>query len=316
VSKTYKIAIIGYGSQGRAWALNLADSGCHITVGLRNKSKSKKISHRDGVKSISSIADVVADAEIIVFAFPDHIQGRVFKKDIEPNLKPGAALVFLHGFAVHFGIIKPAADLDVLLLAPLGPGKAVRENYLAGDSLAWFWAIYQNPSGEAKRKLDFLIRSLKIRRDKMIKTTMADEAVGDIFGEQAVLCGGLSQLIIAGFNALTRSGLSPQKAYLEVCYQIDLIVDLIKNFGVIGMLDRVSFAARYGALRSGPRIIDRRAKAAMAKILAEIKSGKFAERLARIDERQAHSVQRRLKTLSNPSFEKAARKFSALRDKK
>ncbi len=305
-----KITVLGYGPQGRAFSRNLKDSGCSVTVGLPWKSTSRRIAKRDGIERVAATGRAVKDADIIVFAFPDHLHRDVYKKDIAPNLIPGAALVFLHGFSIHFALIEPAADNDIILLAPLGPGNAVREGYVRGDSIGYFYCVHQNGSGSARAVLDELVRNLKINKSRLIKTSFRDEAVGDLFGEQAVLCGGLSQLIKAGFETLLAAGLSADKAYLEVAYQIDLIVDLIKKYGIEGMYERISVAARFGSFEGGPKVIDRTVKAKMKKRLEDIESGKFAKRLNGLKAKDIEKLNRDIRKLTDPEFEKAARKFS------
>ncbi len=310
-----KIAILGYGSQGRAWALNLKDSGLDIVVGLPRGSKSRRTALKDGIKKIISVSDAVKQADILIFAFPDHLHGPVFVRDIKPHLKSGTALVFLHGFSIHFKIIIPPKNCSVILLAPLGPGAAVREKYLAGKSIGYFFGIKQNRAGKGDAVLRLLRKGLHIDPKAIIKTTFADEAIGDIFGEQAVLCGGLSQLIINGFETLVEDGLSPDKAYLEVAYQIDLIVDLIKKYGIEGMFKRISVAARVGSVASGAKIIDKNVKARMKRLLTEIKRGDFARKLSIVDKVSLKKLDREIRKLTLPSFEKAARKFSPAKSK-
>ncbi len=225
--------------------MNLRDSGQDVIVGLPLKSRSRKGVRKDKL-AVAIVPDAVAESEVIVFAFPDHLHEREFKANILPNLKPKTALVFLHGMSVHFGQVVPPKSNDIILLAPLGPGNAVRESYLAGNSIGYFHAVHQNGSGKARTVLNRLIRALKINESRLIKTTFREEAIGDLFGEQAVLCGGLSELILAGFETLRKAGLAPDKAYLEVAYQLDLIIDLIKRYGIKGMYERISVAARYG----------------------------------------------------------------------
>ncbi len=305
-----KIAVLGYGSQGRAWALNLKDSGCDVIIGLPSKARSRNLARRDGWTGITTVDRASGLADMIIMAFPDHLHGRVFENEIAPYLKPGSALVFLHGFSVHFRTVKPPRDCDIILLAPLGPGTAVRSQYIEKKSIGYFHAIHQDGSGRAKKRLDFLIRGLKIDKKALIKTTFEDEAIGDLFGEQAVLCGGLSQLILAGYETLVKAGLPSDKAYLEVCYQIDLIVDLIKRHGIEGMFGRISVAARYGSLLSGRKIIDRNVRKSMKAIYDDIKSGRFADKLNSLSDLKLKTLNDDLKKLSNPSFEKSVRKFS------
>jgi ketol-acid reductoisomerase len=305
-----KIAIIGYGSQGRAWAQNLKDSGCDITIGLATSSKSRRLAKKDGIENITTISRVVRNSDIIIFAFPDHVHGNTFKRDVEPFLKKNSALIFLHGFSIHFKTIISPSDCDIILLAPLGPGVAVREKYLEKKSISFFYGIEQNANKNAQQKLDYLIESLRIDKNAMIKTTFADEAIGDLFGEQAVLCGGLTQLIKYGFETLVESGLSPDKAYLEIGYQLDLIIDLIKNHGIEGMYDRISFTARYGSYKNGPKIIDKDVKKKMKETLRQIKKGEFARNINSLSISDQKSLRDRLKKLSHPKLEKSARKFA------
>jgi ketol-acid reductoisomerase len=305
-----KIAIIGYGSQGRSWALNLRDSGCDIVVGLPPKDSSRRMAQKDGIKNLTTIAKAASQSEIIIFAFPDHLHGRVFKKSIRPHLRPQAALVFLHGFSVHFKTVVIPRDCDVILLAPLGPGTAVREEYLAGQSVGYFFSIHQNATGRARAALRQLTRGLKIDEKKLIRTTFKEEAIGDLFGEQAVLCGGLSQLIKAGHTTLVKAGLSSDKAYLEVAYQLDLIIELIKKHGIEGMLRKISLAARYGTFLTGPKIIDAQTRKRMRQILSEITTGRFAGQLDSLTPAKIKKLNSSLSLLTTPAFEKSARKFS------
>lgn len=305
-----QIALIGYGSQGRAWALNLRDSGYNIIIGLPRRSKSIRIARRDGFKEIAAVSNAVELSDIVIFAFPDHLHGTVYKKDIKPYLKRKTTLVFLHGFSLHFRTVTPPRVNDIILLAPLAPGLALRENYLKKKPVSYFYSIHHDATGRAKATLGSLIQGLGIERRNLIETTVAEEALGDIFGEQAVLCGGLSQLIKAGYDTLVEAGLSSDKAYLEVAYQIDLIVELIKKYGIEGMLRRISVTARVGSLLSGRRIIDKSVRSQMKKVLADIKSGKFARRLASLDEKSLRKMDKAVRKMSSVAFEKSARKFA------
>ena len=309
------IAILGYGPQGRAWAQNLADSGFNVTIGLRSQSRLRKLARKDGMKNVTTFARAVKQADCIVFAFPDHLHGKIFRKDIEPNLREGATLVFLSGYSIHFKTIEPPDNCDIILLAPLGPGAAVREKYNEGGSIGFFHAVHQNGSGQAKKRLEELIQGLKIPKNALIKTTFADEAIGDLFGEQAILCGGLTGLIKAGYDILIDAGLSSEKAYLEVAYQLDLIVDLIKKYGISGMYDRISIAARYGSLLSGPEIIDKNTRKSMKKVLDDITSGRFANKLEKLDDNKIRKIKSDLKRLSSPNFERSVHNFSPLKKK-
>jgi ketol-acid reductoisomerase len=303
------VAVIGYGSQGRAIALNLKDSGYPVTAGLRPGSKSRRLARNDGITDVCPVPKAVALADIVALAFPDHLHGRVFQRSIEPFLKPGTTLWFLHGLSVHFGLVKPPRHCDVILIAPHAPGLAVREGILSERSISCFYAVSQNPSQRAMRTAIALAAAVGIAKGNLLKTTFAAEAVGDIFGEQAVLCGGLAMLIKSGFETLVESGLKPENAWLEVAYQLDLIVDLIKRYGIEGMFSRISVTARYGSLTAGPKLIDQRAKTRMKQLLSDITSGRFAQRLNRLEDDDIVRLNRALKSLSNPKLEKAARKF-------
>ena len=303
-------AVLGFGSQGTAIALNLRDSGCEVIVGLPSGSKSRNKANRAGF-SVTTVSRAVKRAQTIIFAFPDHCHQRTFAKDIAPFLQRGQALVFLHGTSISFSLVSPPDYVDVVMLAPHGPGLAVREQYLSGDSdMSAFWAVQQDASGSAKSRLMAVAKGTGISgRSKLIETTFSDEAVGDLFGEQVVLCGGLTELIHAGFTTLTESGISADSAYLEVCYQLDLIVNLIKRFGIEGMYQRISVAAKYGSLKIGPKLIDAGVKKRMRQALKEIKSGAFARELSALTPPQIKGLNKNLRMLTSKEFETAARKF-------
>lgn len=302
--------MIGYGSQGRAMALNLRDSGYPVVLGLRARSKSRRIARKDGFQEILSIPDAVRHSHIVCFAFPDHLHGRVFKETIAPNLPDKTTLWLLHGASVHFGSVVPPKDADVILIAPHGPGVAVREEYLGKRSISAFYAVHRNRSRKAGSTIKKLASAFGVRPGNLLKTTFEKEAVGDLFGEQAVLCGGLAMLIKSGFEVLVENGFKPDDAWLEVAYQMDLIIGLIKKHGIEGMFSRISVAARYGSLKSGPRIIDKSVKRRMEQVLKQVKSGKFVRELNRLEEDELVEIDRALKTLSHPLLEKSARKFS------
>jgi len=310
MAKNMKIAMLGFGTQGQAWAKNLQDSKCDIILGLTSGSKSRKTAKTDKIKSITTTSRAVKKADIVIFAFPDHLHGSIFEKDIKANLKKSVALVFLCGYSIHFKAVVPPSDSDIILLAPLAPGSAVREAYLSNKPIGFFHSIFQDGSGDAEKKLKYLIKNLKIHKKALIKTTFKDEAIGDIFGEQAVLCGGLTQLIKSGFDTLVESGLSSDKAYLEVAYQLDLIVDLIKKFGIEGMYQRISVAAKYGSFISGRKIIDNSVKKRMKETLDEIKNGSFAKQLNKLTPDKINKLNKNLKKMTTPSFEKSVRKFT------
>lgn len=304
------MVMVGYGSQGRALSLNLRDSGLSVTLGLRSGSKSRRRARQDRFASITTIGQAVRVADVVCMAFPDHLHGRVFSRDIEKNLRAGATLLFLHGMSVHFGLVKPPAACDVVLIAPHAPGVALREKFLTDRSVSAFYAVARNHSGKALRTVFGLADAIGIKRKRLLKTTFAAEAVGDIFGEQAVLCGGLSALIKNGFEVLVENGLPPEHAYLEVAYQLDLIVRLIKEHGIEGMLRRISATARYGSILAGPKLIDGAVRKRMTRLYREIESGTFARRLSTLEPDLMASIDKQLLALSHPDLEKAAKKFS------
>ena len=304
-----KVAVIGYGSQGHALAQNWRDSLYDVVVALPNRSESKECAQSDGFRPVT-VAAAVKRCDIIVMAIPDHLHGRVYQRQIGRHLRPGQSFVFLHGLSVHFGLIVPPPECDVVLLAPHAPGIAVRAKYLGERDISAFVGVHQNATGRALTTVRRLATAAGFHRSRCLKTTFEDEAIGDLFGEQTVLCGGLAMLIKSGFETLVEKGLSPENAYLEVAYQLDLIVDLIKNHGVVGMFDRISVAARLGSARVGPKIIGPDVKARMKEALDEIVSGDFAHELARFSEDDQPRLRRQLKELSNPDLEKAARKFA------
>ena len=306
--KNKKITVLGYGSQGRAVALNLRDSGCDVIVGLPSKSKSRKYAKSDSF-IVTTTPKAVKTAEVILFALPDHLQGRIYKSEIESNIQPNTTFVFLHGFAIHFGFIKPPNDCDILLFAPHAPGIALREKYLSDKSVSAFKAI-ENGNKKSEQLLVALADAIGIQKNRLIDNTFRDEAIGDLFGEQAVLCGGLSELIFSGFSVLVENGLNEDNAYLEVCYQLDLIIKLIKEHGIIGMYERISVAARYGSVLNSKKIIDSSVKTKMQEIYNEIESGKFAKQLNKLTEDNIQKLTLSLQKMSSDSFEKSSKKFS------
>lgn len=303
------VTVIGYGSQGRAIALNLRDSGYHVVLGLRPKSKSAVGARREIFTDIRPIGAAVNASPIVIVAIPDHVQARVFKADIAPSLSPGSTLVFLHGLSVHFGLVKPPPNVAVVLIAPHAPGVALREKYLGDRSVSAFVAVAHNHSGNAWRTAAMLAGAIGISPKRQIKTTFEHEAIGDIFGEQAVLCGGLAMLIKHGFDTLVEHGIPPDNAWLEVAYQLDLIVGLIKQHGISGMFDRISVAARYGSLKSAPRIVNSSVKKQMTSTLREIESGQFARSLSSLSDRDLIELRTKLAKLTSPKLERSARKF-------
>ena len=272
-----KVAVIGYGSQGHAHSLNLRDSGVDVTVGLREGSASRAKAENQGLK-VASVADAVREADVVVILAPDQVQRIVYRDEIEPNLKDGAALVFGHGFNIRFGYIKPAAGHDVLMVAPKGPGHLVRREYVDGRGVPVIVAVEQDASGSAWDLALSYAKAIGGLRAAGIKTTFTEETETDLFGEQAVLCGGVSQLIQYGFETLTEAGYQPEVAYFEVLHELKLIVDLIFEGGITKQRWSVSDTAEYGDYVSGPRVITPDVKANMQAVLADIQNGAFAER--------------------------------------
>ncbi|MBD7917612.1 ketol-acid reductoisomerase [Cellulomonas sp. Sa3CUA2] len=277
VIQSKKVAVIGYGSQGHAHALNLRDSGVDVTVGLREGSSSQAKAENEGLK-VATVTEAVAGADVVVILAPDQVQRIIYRDEIEPNLKDGAALVFGHGFNIRYGYIKPAADHDVLMVAPKGPGHLVRREYVDGRGVPVIVAVEQDASGTAWELALSYAKAIGGLRAAGIKTTFTEETETDLFGEQAVLCGGVSQLIQYGFETLTEAGYQPEVAYFEVLHELKLIVDLIWEGGITKQRWSVSDTAEYGDYVSGPRIITPEVKANMQAVLKDIQNGAFAER--------------------------------------
>jgi ketol-acid reductoisomerase len=309
-TKKITVTILGYGSQGRAIALNLRDSGYDVVIGLKSRSTSRKIAKADKFKKIFTTSKAVKESDLIIFALPDHLQGKIYEREVKKNLKSGSTLIFLHGFSIHFGLVKPPENYNVMLLAPHAPGVAVREKYLGDKSVSAFGAIHQDYTKRSRIILYKTASAIGFKKRNMIMTSFADEAIGDLFGEQAVLCGGLSELIMGGFNTLVKKGLHPENAYLEVAYQLDLIIDLIKKHGITGMYDQISMAAKFGSAEAGKKIIDKTVIKKMESLYNEIESGKFARKINKLDKKGISSLKSRISKISNPEFEKAAKKFS------
>ena len=274
--KGKKIAIIGYGSQGHAHANNLKDSGLSVVVGLREGSSSRAKAESAGLE-VANIADAVAMSDIIMILAPDEKQAELYTNEIEPNLKAGAALAFAHGFNIHFGYIKPAEDMDVFMVAPKGPGHLVRSTYTQGGGVPSLIAVAQNATGTAKDIALAYASANGGGRAGIIETSFREETETDLFGEQAVLCGGATELVRAGFETLTEAGYAPEMAYFEYLHELKLIVDLMYEGGIANMRYSISNTAEYGDLTRGPRVVTEGTKAEMKKILGEIQSGQFAK---------------------------------------
>ncbi len=274
--KNKTIAIIGYGIQGRGQALNLRDSGLNVIIGQREGGPNYEQAVKDGFKPVDATT-AAKQADIIQILTQDHVQAELYKKSIKRYMKKGKSLVFSHGFNIHFGFIKPDPDIDVWMIAPKGPGSLVRRQYEEGKGVPCLVAIHQDASGHALQDALAYAKGIGGTRAGVFQTTFKEETETDLFGEQAVLCGGTSELIKAGFDTLVEAGYSPEMAYFECLHEVKLIVDLIYEGGLTNMRKRVSDTAEYGDYTRGPRIITDRTRKEMKKILAQIQSGKFAK---------------------------------------
>lgn len=269
------VAIIGYGSQGHAHALNLKDSGVNVVVGLYAGSPSVAKAEAEGLK-VLSVDEAAKVADFLMILLPDEVQKTVYKTEIEPHLQPGNVLLFAHGFNIHFGQIVPPPQVDVVMVAPKGPGHLVRRTYTQGEGVPCLFAVYQDASGQARDRAMAYAKGIGGTRAGILETTFREETETDLFGEQVVLCGGLSALIKAGFETLVEAGYQPELAYFECLHEVKLIVDLVVEGGLAKMRDSISNTAEYGDYTRGPRIITDETRWEMQKILSEIQSGQFA----------------------------------------
>ena len=274
--KGKKIAIIGYGSQGHAHALNLKESGMDVVIGLYEGSKSKEKAEKQGLEVLNT-SEAVKSADVIMILINDELQADMYEKDIEPNLKDGDMLMFAHGFNIHYGRIKPPAGVDVTMIAPKAPGHTVRSEYIEGKGTPCLVAVYQDASGQALDKALAYAAGIGGARAGVLETTFREETETDLFGEQAVLCGGVTALMQAGFETLVEAGYDPRSAYFECVHEMKLIVDLIYQSGFKGMRYSISNTAEYGDYITGPKIITDETKKTMKKVLDDIQSGKFAD---------------------------------------
>ena len=271
------VAVIGYGSQGRAHALNLRDSGEDVRVGLYPGSKSIERVEADGLRAVP-VPEAVSEATVVMVLTPDAGQGKLFRESIEDHLQPRSMLMFAHGFAIHFAQIKPGSEIDVAMIAPKGPGHLVRSTYVQGQGVPALIAVYQDATGKAWQRALAYARALGAGRAGVLETTFKEETETDLFGEQAVLCGGVSSLVKTGFETLVEAGYQPELAYFEVLHELKLIVDLMYRGGLGFMRYSVSDTAEYGDYVSGPRVIDNQVRENMRQVLREIQDGSFAER--------------------------------------
>jgi ketol-acid reductoisomerase len=275
--KKRKVAIIGYGSQGHAHACNLKDSGVKVTVALRPGSASAKKAENAGLK-VKTVPEAVAGADLVMILTPDEFQSRLYRDEVEPNLKKGATLAFAHGFSIHYNQIVPRADLDVIMIAPKAPGHTVRSEYVKGGGIPDLIAVFQDASGKARDLALSYASAIGGGRTGIIETTFKDETETDLFGEQAVLCGGAVELVKAGFETLTEAGYAPEMAYFECLHELKLIVDLMYEGGIANMNYSISNNAEYGEYVTGPKVINDQSRAAMKECLANIQNGSYAKR--------------------------------------
>ncbi|MCB5936242.1 ketol-acid reductoisomerase [Caldibacillus thermoamylovorans] len=270
-----KVTVVGYGSQGHAHAQNLRDSGYEVVIGLR-EGKSAARAREDGF-TVLPVADAVSVADVVMILMPDETQAKVYKESIKPNLKSGAAIAFAHGFNIHFGQIVPPDDVDVFMVAPKGPGHLVRRTYEEGAGVPALYAVYQDATGQAKDLALSYAKGIGAARAGVLETTFKEETETDLFGEQAVLCGGLTCLIKTGFEVLVEAGYQPEAAYFECLHEMKLIVDLLYEGGLSNMRYSISDTAQWGDFVSGPRVVTAETKERMKEILADIQSGAFAK---------------------------------------
>jgi ketol-acid reductoisomerase len=306
-----KVAIIGYGSQGHAQAQNLRDSGVQVIVAQRPGSYNYNLAVEHGFKPVS-VEEAAAQADIIQILIPDHVQAAVYRNSIAPHLKPGKMLMFSHGFNIHFGQIIPPKDVDVTMVAPKGPGHLVRSEYVRGAGVPALVAVHQNATGQALELALAYAKGIGATRAGVIETTFQEETETDLFGEQCVLCGGVTELIKAGFETLVEAGYQPEVAYFECLHELKLIVDLIYQGGFSYMRYSISDTAEYGDLTRGPRIITDETRRAMKEILKEIQSGAFAREWILENQAGRPSFQALRKRAKNHLIEEVGKKLRAM----
>ncbi len=277
IIKGMQVTIVGYGSQGHAHANNLKDSGVNVTVALREGSTSAVKAQNSGL-TVKPVAEAVASADLIMVLTPDEFQSQLYRDEIEPNLKKGATLAFAHGFAIHYNQVVPRADLDVIMIAPKAPGHTVRTEFVRGGGIPDLIAIFQDASGKAKQVALSYASAIGGGRTGIIETTFKDETETDLFGEQAVLCGGAVELVKAGFETLTEAGYAPEMAYFECLHELKLIVDLMYEGGIANMNYSISNNAEYGEYVTGPKVINDESRKAMRECLENIQNGDYAKR--------------------------------------
>jgi ketol-acid reductoisomerase len=311
VLKGKTVAILGYGSQGHAHALNLKDSGVEVVVGLRPDSSSRSDAEGEGLE-VLDIADAASRGDLVMVLLPDEKQAQVWREEIADGVADGDLLLFAHGFSIHFGQIEPPAGVDVGMVAPKGPGHLVRRQFAEGRGVPCLMAVHQDPTGTAREKVLAYAGGIGGGRAGIIETTFKDEAETDLFGEQAVLCGGLTELARAGFETLVEAGYDPRLAYFECLHELKLIVDLMYEKGIQGMRHSISNTAEYGDMTRGSRVISEETRAEMRKILADIQSGEFAKEWIAENEAGQENFQRMREEAADHQVEKVG---SELRSK-
>jgi ketol-acid reductoisomerase len=307
--KGARIAVLGYGSQGRAHALNLSDSGFDVVVGVRKGGAGWKKAKKEGL-TVAEPIDAVAGADLVAMLVPDMAQKSVYE-GVEKSLKKGATLLFAHGFNVHFKQIKPRKDLDVVLIAPKGPGDLVRRQYQQGRGVPCLIAVFQDSTGKAHAKALAYAHGIGGTRGGVLDTTFAEETETDLFGEQAVLCGGATELVVKGFETLVEAGYQPEVAYYECMHELKLIVDLLHEGGLTKMHEFISETAKYGDLTRGPRVVTDRTKKEMRKILKEVQTGKFAKQWIEENASGRKGYDKMLKEDTNRQIEKVGAELRA-----
>jgi ketol-acid reductoisomerase len=305
------ILILGYGGQGRAFGLNLRDSGLSVTVCLKSDSASKKIAVEDNLKTITP-SQIDSQYSLIIFLIPDHIHGDFFERHIAKRMRKEATLVFAHGYSIHFGIVKPPPGADIIMVAPHGPGVDLRQKFLDKSGLSCFIAEYQNGSGQAIQKALALAKAIGATRAGAFLTTFEHEAIGDIFGEQVLLCGGLSELAMKAYMVMVDNGIPRENAYLETVHQIDLLASLIRRHGIHGMTRRISKTAQYGMYQTRGKIIDKVAEKRFGNIFRQIKSGKFAEKWQAEYKNGLKNLNEYIETLKEDRLEKTSKRMRKL----
>jgi ketol-acid reductoisomerase len=305
------VAVIGYGSQGHAHALNLKDSGANVVVGLRGDSASVPKARQDGLE-VLSIADAASEGEVVMILLPDEKQGDVWRSDIEDGIAPGNLVMFAHGFTIHFDQIAPGPEVDVGMVAPKGPGHLVRRQFVEGHGVPGLAAVHQDATGHAHELVLAYAKGIGCTRAGVIETTFKDETETDLFGEQAVLCGGLSELVRAGYETLVDAGYDPRLAYFECLHELKLIVDLMYEKGITGMRYSISNTAEYGDLTRGKRVIDEHTRAQMKQILGEIQSGEFAREWIAENKAGQENFQRMRQEEQNHQIEREGKELRAM----